>query len=282
MTEPPTPISKIPNAEDDDRVKASIENWKRKLLDLTKRNRALNFKVNKVSTVTIVDEQPADVFRQLYLRENSMRFKAAPEPTQPKDQPTSHVEGSSLAGQQLFSSTPIVEELSPGAFEEDDEDEGLHSDFVPYDAASLEDRHTDDQLQTTAQPDALDKSLRRIDEQARLSIEEQGVNPLFLALGMLHYTESVDSEQVFKAPLVLLPVELTRKSARSGYQLRAIDEEPLVNPALAEYLRQYSITLPEIPDSTNIPDDYDLQTLFTAIAQRIENKKGWAVKTEYI
>src|SRR5258708_24391531 len=63
------------SAADRDRVKASIENWKRKLLDLSKRNRALNFKVNKVSTITIVDEQPAEVFRQLYLKEQSMRFR---------------------------------------------------------------------------------------------------------------------------------------------------------------------------------------------------------------
>src|SRR6185295_16044893 len=68
-----------PSAASNERVKASIENWKRKLLDLSKRNRALNFKVNKVSTITIVDEQPAEVFRQLYLKEQSMRFRAAPE-----------------------------------------------------------------------------------------------------------------------------------------------------------------------------------------------------------
>ena len=271
-------------ATDNDRVKASIENWKRKLLDLTKRNRALNFKVNKVSTITIVDEQPADVFRQLYLQGSVMRFKAAPEPDKPDNQPISATEGTSPPHrQQLFpavASDAGAEELSLGAFEEEDEDEGLHSDFVPYDAASLDDRHTDDQLQTTSQAEALDKSLRRIDEQARLSIEEQGVNPLFLALGMLHYVESVDSDQVFRAPLVLVPVELTRKSARSGYQIRATDEEPMVNPALAEYLRQYSLTLPDLPDSNNIPDDYDLQALFSTTAQRIENSKGWSVKTD--
>ena len=55
------------------RIKASIENWKRRLLDLTKRNRALNFRMNKVSTIAIVDEQPAEVFRQLYLQERTMR-----------------------------------------------------------------------------------------------------------------------------------------------------------------------------------------------------------------
>jgi uncharacterized protein DUF4011 len=57
----------------------AIETWKRKLLDLTRRNRALHFRPARVSTVTIVDEQPAEVFRQLYLREKAMRFKAAPE-----------------------------------------------------------------------------------------------------------------------------------------------------------------------------------------------------------
>ncbi|HEY8226744.1 MAG TPA: DUF4011 domain-containing protein, partial [Pyrinomonadaceae bacterium] len=249
MTETPTTNSDSSNsASDNDRVKTSIENWKRKLLDLTKRNRALNFKANKVSTITIVDERPAAVFRQLYLDERSMRFKAAPEPdVQAQEGALRREVGSTSGSQQLLINAGeelIAGESSLAGFDEEDEDDGLHSDFVPYDSASVEERHTDDQLQTTAQADALDKSLRRLDEQARLSIEEQGVNPLFLAIGMLHYTESLDSQLVFKAPLVLLPVELTRKSARSGYQIRATDEDPLVNPALAEYLRAYSITLP--------------------------------------
>lgn len=284
MTETPATASNSPNISDNDRVRASIENWKRKLLDLTKRNRALNFKVNKVSTVTIVDEPPAEVFRQLYLSEALMRFKAAPESDAGDQQQSNQQQQIALPESQpvlpIVSTDSIAEDLIADGFEEEDEDHAPHNDFVPYEVASLEGRHTDDQLQTTAQADALDKSLRRLDEQARLSIEEQGVNPLFLAIGMLHYTESVDSQQVFKAPIVLLPVELTRKSARSGYQIRAIDEEPLVNPALAEYLRQYSITLPDLPDSNNIPDDYDLQGLFSTLAERIANRKDWSVKTD--
>ena len=91
-----------------------------------------------------------------------MRFKAAPEPDQADDQATTGPEETSPpVRQQLFlavASEAVVEELPLGAFEEEDEDEGLHSDFVPYDAASLEERHTDDQLQTTSQAEALDKS----------------------------------------------------------------------------------------------------------------------------
>ncbi|HEX2225287.1 MAG TPA: DUF4011 domain-containing protein, partial [Thermoanaerobaculia bacterium] len=67
---------------DTQRVAASLDFWKRKLLDLGKRNRALNFKPNKVSTVTVVDEQPAEVFRQLYLLERAMRFQQVEQPAE--------------------------------------------------------------------------------------------------------------------------------------------------------------------------------------------------------
>src|SRR5215468_5145653 len=78
-TDTPSPGNPEPPAAANVRVAASIDNWKRKLLDLTKRNRALNFKVSKVSTVTIVDELAPEVFRHLYLNERPMRFRAAPD-----------------------------------------------------------------------------------------------------------------------------------------------------------------------------------------------------------
>ena len=127
----PTSNSTTSDVTNNDRVKASIENWKRKLLDLTKRNRALNFKVHKVSTITVVDEQPAEVFRQLYLREKSMRFKAAPESDNPKKTPeqngsifqTVYLDQPDVDGQLVESDAVSL------VFEEDDEDEGLHQDF---------------------------------------------------------------------------------------------------------------------------------------------------------
>ncbi|PYP87576.1 MAG: hypothetical protein DMF61_09470 [Blastocatellia bacterium AA13] len=56
-----TPIAQ--EASQNERVAASVENWKRKLLDLTKRNRALNFKMNKIST--IMDHAPLMAPRRL-------------------------------------------------------------------------------------------------------------------------------------------------------------------------------------------------------------------------
>ena len=69
----PDPAVPVP----DSRVAASLEAWKRKLLDLTKRNRALNFKATRVSAIRIVDEKPPEVFGHLYLQELPMGFAAA-------------------------------------------------------------------------------------------------------------------------------------------------------------------------------------------------------------
>jgi len=264
MTLPTSPRDSQPaTAKETERVVIAADTWKRKLLDLTKRNRSLNFKPTRVSTLTVIDEQPSEIFRLLYLREKSMRFKAA-------------VEAVATAR-----STETSDAISQYDAEEVDDLVGTH--FVPYDPAALDARHTDDWLQTSVSPESLDKSLRRIDEQARLSLDEQGVNTLFLGLGMLQYAESKDSSIYMKAPLVLLPVEVARSSARLGYTLRASDDEPIVNPALAEYLRRdYGLALPTLPDADSMPDDYDLQSFFAATRNEIGGRQGWVVTTDIV
>jgi very-short-patch-repair endonuclease/DNA polymerase III delta prime subunit len=252
-------------SSESEKITATIGNWKRKLLDISKRNRALSFRPNKVTTVAIVDEQPAEVFRHLYLQERQMRFRPAPsnkpEPAQaPPDAPAS------------TKSEDAAEEI---------EAYGPSLSFVPYDTTGLDTRHTDDILQTSISAENLDKSLRRIADQAQASIEEQGVNTLFLALGMLHYKESAASEEIFRAPLVLLPVTLQRKSARTGYTIEATDDDPIVNPALAEYLRRaHGITLPDLPDLTTLPEHYDLQQFLIETTEAITSQAGWHVTTD--
>lgn len=389
--------------QDDARVAAALDNWKRKLLDLSKRNRALNFRMTRASTVAIVDEQPAEVFRRLYLLEKRMRFAAAPPPAPPS---TGNAGANTSAAQQSASTTPPVTapaadaiaadtsstlpppppaaqgdllaqadlladgstpsaaptspadairedgsrdlpaanpfppgadsaplpaespdpdasvvsasadpaasptapltpggadgadaadvaeasgsadrvDVAAGGFDdlgEDDEALAAAAEFAPYAADKLAAKHRDDTLQTTSPPDKLDVSLRRIEEQARETQEEQGVNTLFLALGMLHYWESKDSEQVFRAPLVLLPVALARTSAGAGYTLSVTDDDYILNPALQEYLRRdFGIALPLLPDPAEIPDDYDLQAFLAAVTEAVKGQAGWQVTTE--
>lgn len=246
-----------------ERVLTTINAWKNKLLDLTKRNRALNFRINKVSTVTIVDELPPEIFKLLCLQNKSLSLG-------PSNTPEDIIEDRNIEAGTLF------EEI-----DNDVESPNHESLFVSYDTASLPGNYTDDVLQTNAISETLDKALRRIDDQARSIVEEQGVNALYLALGMLHYVESRDSEVVFKAPLILVPVELERVSAKEGYRIKATDEEVIVNPSLVEYLQQtHLISLPELPDSSVISDDYDLKVFFEQTTQSITNQPKWKVTNE--
>ncbi len=243
-----------------ERFLITINNWKSKLLDLSKRNRALNFKVNKVSTGTIIDEQPSEIFKLLCLQEKSLKFLPQT------------VEAAAQSEQ--------AEETAP--FDDEESENSLPApEFVPYEAASLADHQTDEFLQTNSAPEHLDKSLRRLEEQSHLVIEEQGVNALFLSLGTLHYNESRDSKEFYKAPLILVPVELSRKSARGGFTVKATEDETIINPSLLEFLRRnFSITLPEIPDSSQLAEDYDVQRFFAAVADAVSNQTEWKVKNE--
>ncbi len=274
-------------SNDNQKIPLTINAWKSKLLDLTKRNRALNFKPNKVSTVTITDEQATEIFRLLCVQCKSLKFKAKPET--PEEAARRKAKENAAKSEKADSPSPLVsavistESASGEIFNaNDDAEENLSSpDFVPYDAAALGDQYTDDFLQTNAFSDKLDTSLRRLEEQARLSLEEQGVNSLFLALGMLQYSDSADSEEFYKAPLILVPVILERRSARTGYQIKTTDDEIIVNPSLAEFLRRnHSVNLPEIPDSSALSEDYNLQTFFTATSEAVAHQANWAVKNE--
>jgi very-short-patch-repair endonuclease len=246
-----------------DKILQALGLWRRKLLDLSKRNKALNFKPTKVTTIAIVDEQPGVVFEYLFTDGKQMKFLPILPSKKESDTGTDY--------QQM------------GLFETDKPEDSTEYDnsvFQPYKVEELEDRHTDNLLQCNCSPENLDTSLRRIEEILQSNIEEQGVHTLFLSLGMLYYTESENSEETFRAPIILLPVIIERKSARSGYTVMAGQDDPMVNPTLVEYLKQsFNICLPEVPDFTE-ESDFDLQEYFIKIVKQIEKKKNWSLKND--
>ncbi len=276
-----------------ERVHVAVDVWRRRLLDLSRRNRALNFKPTKVSTVTIVDERPAEVYRHLCIEGRSMRF--APVLKSSGRAASGHAGAAGEAA--AVGPEKVGETTSAGAsagrvdrteFDEETDTTGLELDFAPYDPETLADRHKDDLLQAQATPEALDKSLRRLEELATSTLEESGVNVLYLALGMLHYTESVDSDAVFRAPLIMVPVRLSRRSARSGFLVESNGDDPIVNPALDELLRrQFGASLGDLPA-------VDAPEAATAVREFFERAAGiagdraaagmrqWAVKTDIV
>jgi hypothetical protein len=100
-------------------------------------------------------------------------------------------------------------------------------------------------LRTNLEEEKLEKRLLGIYRHAKTAEEEQGINILFLAIGFLRWFTVLR-----EAPLVLVPVLLTRDLSRSTFDLRCRDDDLTTNQAIQARLRaDFGIILPELPES---------------------------------
>src|SRR5262249_11042738 len=93
-------------------------------------------------------------------------------------------------------------------------------------------RQLETRLQTKLSSEVLQKRLLDIWYDARTLEEEQGVNILYLAFGLLKWFEDDKSDSERFAPLVLLPVRLERSSAADRFHLSSRSEPPSPNLSL--------------------------------------------------
>jgi very-short-patch-repair endonuclease len=114
---------------------------------------------------------------------------------------------------------------------------------------------------------------------ARTHIEERGVNILFVAVGMLHWFEDDTSLKELKAPLLLIPVELERTSAREKFKIKFNGEDVEGNLSLATKLKSdFGIRHPEIPEA----DTLDVGGYFKKIAKAVAGQKRWKMEPDEI
>ncbi len=128
-------------------------------------------------------------------------------------------------------------------------------------------------IETNRTVSELQKTLRVIRYRANTSIEEQGINILYLTFGMLKWRETDDSTEVLSSPIVLVPVRLTIESLTSPYVLSLHEDEIVINPTLQYKLENdFGIKFPEF-DSTKD----DILTYFDECGKIIVNK-GWTIE----
>ncbi|MGV3656992.1 MAG: DUF4011 domain-containing protein [Chitinophagaceae bacterium] len=138
---------------------------------------------------------------------------------------------------------------------------------------------SDLRLQTAESEEKLQQKLLNTYYAARTSLEEQGVNILYLALGMLHWYESESSAEMRKAPLILIPVSLERSTARERFKLRYTGEEVGENLSLqAKMKAEFGIHIPDLPEQESMAmGDY-----FDAVANAVEHYSRWQVERNAI
>jgi very-short-patch-repair endonuclease len=129
-------------------------------------------------------------------------------------------------------------------------------------------------LQTNLDLEPLEKRLLTIYRDAKTAEEEQGINILFLAIGFLRWYEDDKSDVLREAPLILVPVTLTRQPRRSTFDLRGREEDIATNQALQERLRtNFNVTLPELPENEEWrPSEY-----FAAVREAVAGKSRWSI-----
>ena len=122
------------------------------------------------------------------------------------------------------------------------------------------------------------RSLTNLYRSSRTAMEENGANTLYLALGLLKWFETPASTKPRYAPIILVPVEIIRKSAASGYVIRIRDEETMLNITLMELLRQaFELTIGGLNPLPMDDSGVDVQLIFNTIRRAIMGQTGWDV-----
>jgi len=233
-----------------------LENLRNRLLDLTNRNKLLNFKHTKSASIRIIDELPDQLVETL-LADKAMKFISIPDPTESELIAAGYLKYDEENDELIkVNEYPSAEAWAKYI--------GLDTRYeVPTlnpDSDETPDRHTDFNIQTLFFPDEMDVRLNKVRLTSESAIQEMGANILYLVFGFLEWYESIDSDQKRLAPLYLMPVKLARKlDRRSGkyiFTLKYSGEDILANISLKEKLkRDFGVDIPDLHDEI-LPESY--------------------------
>lgn len=221
--------------------------WERKLLDLSLRNNLLNIRFTK-SMLQLLDLK-IDLLEDHL--SNGKSFTIHPNSTQ-----------QALRRYNLYSE-PL--HVSEPLFKLADEEFRYHRLLTHY--------HQDD----------LDNILTHLYRNAKLAEEENGKSTLYLGVGLLKWSEPKNKLQSHLAPILLIPVELSRKSVNAKFTLRSREEETMINITLLEYLKQeFNLNLNALEILPMDESGVDVQKVFAILRKTILNLEGWDILQQVV
>lgn len=233
----------------------ALQKLRTRLLDLSSRNRLLNYKHPKGRSIQFVDKPNLNLVFNRLLDSKSLLIKYVPDPP-----PESYT--AKRQDVKIFAQACGID---------------IDLEFPPTCCASSSYKHTP-KPQALYYPADLDKLCRKIGSGARTVIEETGTNMLYLIFGFLEFYERDDSEKSMLAPLLAVPVALEKGTIDTDtrtyqYSITYSGEDVHENQTLREKLSQdFLLQLPEF-DEEDEPGIY-----FQRIQQAVQSKKRWKVR----
>ncbi|MGN6424290.1 MAG: DUF3320 domain-containing protein [Asticcacaulis sp.] len=224
-----------------------INRWQKKLLDLTLRNRLLNFPDTRKTIPFLCTDVS-------FLEDRLASGKAIHLISLPQQNPLGERDEA------------LYREVRG---------RDIHREFA---AQSLE----RDELPSPLDAKALEARLIDLYRQARSDLAESGTNTLFLAVGFLRWKKSATDVKTYRAPLLLIPVKLERKSASSRFTLVYHEDEPRFNATLLQFLeRDFDLKLPQF--AGDLPEDdhgIDVPRVLGLMRQAVREIPGMEVVDE--
>lgn len=242
-----------------------IEAWKRRLLDLSLRNKLLNFKAGKQAIEFHCPDASATEDR--LATGNGLRVVPAP---------ASIVLPASVAA---GDGQGVAATRARGAIM-----------GIDVDAVARESLQRDEIVARTSGED-LAVRLIELYRTVRTSIEETGASTLFLVFGFVSWTARPSATRTavrpgpYRAPLLLLPVSLERRSMRAdGFTIKATDEPARINPTFIELVRQdFGVEIPDIdPNATTDDAGIDVRRIWAHLRSALRNLDGFEVTEEVV
>lgn len=214
-----------------------IKTWEDQLLDLGKRNKMISFRESKQATLKILKPSFDELYQQIVVDEKELTFQKA--------------------------------------FDRDS-DVRVYSILTLLDKLSCPMEVNVGDIRAEGSLPEIKKTLKHLRSKARLALDEQGTNILYLVFGFIEWREKGSrNDSWVKSPLILVPVTLTLPSLNAQYSLQKHEDEIVVNPTLS-YLfeRDYGISLPEF-DS-----DKDTLESFMQKMETLVDERGWRIVRE--
>jgi hypothetical protein len=227
--------------EEEETPDTRLDRWLRQLLDLTMRNRLLNSATSSKRIIPLIPGNLGAIEDRLA---DGKSFRILDRPVELEGTKPAHSEAERIA--------PLL-------------------------AAGVQ----AGELRSWLGSNELDERLLNLYRDARTAREEGGAGALYLAVGFLVYRETKQSTKVRRAPLLLLPLELTRKSARRGYTLAQGADEPRANVTLLEYLRRdHQIDVTGLEPLPTDAQGIDVPLVLQVFKNAIKDEDGWEIIDE--
>lgn len=224
-----------------------LDRWADLLLDTGKRNNLVNFRDTRASTVEIVAPDVCTIFEKA---DGAAAFEVF-------DPKVAEEDFDELVGQDT-------------ATEDGSKKKYNRSEFISQYSPRI--KRANQILAFSASVNPI-TAIRNIDKKAKEALNETGVNIAYMAFGFVHWKESESSSNVYRAPILLIPIQFHRENSASPYFIHTLDEDIVINPTLSYKLSaEHNFGLPDYADEG--------LSAYLAKVEAIVKKLKWSVSSE--